>query len=134
MMESLGCHGKGVSIGAPSPGTTVAVAVYIFSQITIGKRYIGCNQGDSIPQKVTLGLVCEVITVLTFVPPDDPTLGAGAFARQISAGQNNEDVSDARLCQSNRRYVVWQNHQASISLARMKDCQPFVVVFSENAS
>ncbi|KAL2786100.1 chaperonin 10-like protein [Aspergillus keveii] len=57
MMNSLGCHGKGVSIGAPSPGTTVAVD--IFSQITMGKRYIGCNQGDSIPQKMIPLLVQE---------------------------------------------------------------------------
>jgi hypothetical protein len=107
MMNSLGCHGKGVSIGAPSPGTTVAVD--IFSQITMGKRYIGCNQGDSIPQKVRLSFVCDSIKVLTFIPPDDPTLGAGTFARKISAGQDSEKLRDSRLCQSNRRHVVWQD-------------------------
>ena len=50
MIESLGTLGKAATIGAPSPGTKVSIDV--FSQLTKGRQYIGCNQGDSVPQQV----------------------------------------------------------------------------------
>lgn len=50
MIDSLAPRGKAVSIGAPSVGSKVKIDV--FSQITMGRQYLGCNQGDSIPQQV----------------------------------------------------------------------------------
>ncbi|CAI7604815.1 unnamed protein product [Penicillium manginii] len=50
MMECLGPKGKGITIGAPSPGQKVKVDV--FRHITLGRQYIGCNQGDSVPQEM----------------------------------------------------------------------------------
>ena len=50
MIDSLAPRGRAVSIGAPSPGSRVKIDV--FSQITMGRQYIGCNQGDSVPQQV----------------------------------------------------------------------------------
>lgn len=50
MIESLGVLGKAATVGAPSPGTHVSVDV--FSLLTKGRQYLGCNQGDSIPQNV----------------------------------------------------------------------------------
>lgn len=50
MIECLGVLGKAATIGAPTPGTRVSVDV--FSLLTKGRQYIGCNQGDSIPQQV----------------------------------------------------------------------------------
>lgn len=49
MIDSLGTLGKAATIGAPSPGTKISIDV--FSQLTKGRQYIGCNQGDSVPQK-----------------------------------------------------------------------------------
>jgi Zn-dependent alcohol dehydrogenase len=50
MISSLGILGKGTSIGAPPPGTMVSVDV--LSQLIRGRQYIGCNQGDAVPQKI----------------------------------------------------------------------------------
>ena len=50
MIDSLAPRGRAVSIGAPSPGSRVKIDV--FTQITMGRQYIGCNQGDSVPQQV----------------------------------------------------------------------------------
>ena len=50
MIDALGTLGKAATIGAPAPGTKISVDV--FSQLTKGRQYIGCNQGDSVPQQV----------------------------------------------------------------------------------
>lgn len=50
MMDCLGVLGTGASIGAPSPGTKAQID--IISHITMGKKYIGCNQGGAVPQEV----------------------------------------------------------------------------------
>ncbi|KAN0117902.1 alcohol dehydrogenase [Hyaloscypha variabilis] len=50
MIDSLGTLGKAATIGAPAPGTKVSVDV--LSQLTKGRQYVGCNQGDSIPQQM----------------------------------------------------------------------------------
>jgi Zn-dependent alcohol dehydrogenase len=55
MIDSLGTLGKAATIGAPAPGTKVSVDV--LSQLTRGRQYIGCNQGDSVPQKVCCPLL-----------------------------------------------------------------------------
>lgn len=52
MIQCLGPKGKGVTIGAPSPGQKVKIDV--FDHLTLGKQYIGCNQGDSVPQEVCM--------------------------------------------------------------------------------
>ena len=58
MISSLGILGKAVTIGAPAPGTQVHVDV--ISHLTMGRQYIGCNQGDSIPEKVFwIASVCD---------------------------------------------------------------------------
>ena len=51
MIESLGTLGQAVTIGAPAPGSQIKIDV--FAHLTMGRRYIGCNQGDSIPQKAS---------------------------------------------------------------------------------
>ena len=50
MINCLGIMGKAVSIGAPAPGAQVRVDV--ISHLTMGRQYMGNNQGDSIPQTV----------------------------------------------------------------------------------
>ena len=50
MIDSLGTRGRAVTIGAPSPGTQVKVDVFL--HLTMGKQYVGSNQGDCVPQKV----------------------------------------------------------------------------------
>ncbi|MCJ1304885.1 hypothetical protein MMC08_007698 [Hypocenomyce scalaris] len=50
MIDALGTLGKAATIGAPAPGTKISVDV--FSQLTKGRQYIGCNQGDSVPQQM----------------------------------------------------------------------------------
>jgi Zn-dependent alcohol dehydrogenase len=60
MMDCLGFLGTGASIGAPSPGTKAEID--IISHITMGKKYIGCNQGDAISQEVRANspLACHI--------------------------------------------------------------------------
>lgn len=50
MIDSLGTLGKAATIGAPAPGTKISIDV--FSQLVKGRQYVGCNQGDSVPQEV----------------------------------------------------------------------------------
>lgn len=50
MIQSLGSRGKAATVGAPSPGTTVAVD--IFNHLLMGRQYVGCCEGDSVPEKV----------------------------------------------------------------------------------
>ena len=50
MIDSLAILGKAATVGAPAPGTKVSLDV--FSHLTKGRQYIGCNQGDSVPQQV----------------------------------------------------------------------------------
>ena len=51
MIDSLAVLGRAVTVGAPPAGSRAAVD--IISHITMGRQYIGCNQGDSVPQEVT---------------------------------------------------------------------------------
>lgn len=51
MIQSLGSRGKAATVGAPSPGTTVAVD--IFNHLLLGRQYVGCCEGDSVPEKVS---------------------------------------------------------------------------------
>ena len=69
MIDSLGTLGKAATIGAPAPGTKISVDV--FSQLTKGRQYIGCNQGDSVPQQVYYILLI-MLKLLTHTLPDDP--------------------------------------------------------------
>lgn len=50
MVKSLGSRGKGATVGAPTPGITVPVD--IFNHLIMGKQYVGCCEGDSVPEKV----------------------------------------------------------------------------------
>ncbi|KAM7194633.1 putative alcohol dehydrogenase [Naviculisporaceae sp. PSN 640] len=47
MIDSLGTLGRASTVGAPGPGKTVAVD--IMEQLTYGKEYVGCCEGDSLP-------------------------------------------------------------------------------------
>ncbi|KAB9006574.1 hypothetical protein FH972_026928 [Carpinus fangiana] len=49
MLDSLGTRGKGATIGAPSPG--VKGSVDIFTHLVLGREYVGCCEGDSVPHK-----------------------------------------------------------------------------------
>lgn len=51
MINSLGTRGRGCTVGAPKPGSTVAVD--IFSHLQFGREYIGCVEGDADPPKVS---------------------------------------------------------------------------------
>ena len=50
MIDSLAIRGRALSIGAPAPGSTVRVDV--LAQLTMGRTYLGSNQGDAVPQEV----------------------------------------------------------------------------------
>ena len=50
MIDSLGTRGRAVTIGGPSPGTKVKILILL--HLTMGKQYVGSNQGDCVPQKV----------------------------------------------------------------------------------
>ena len=56
MVEALGNTGKAATIGAAPPG--IKASIDIFQHITRGKQYIGCNLGDSVPERV-----CNVLQV-----------------------------------------------------------------------
>ncbi|KAK4209440.1 putative alcohol dehydrogenase [Rhypophila decipiens] len=49
MIDSLGTLGRAATVGAPGPGKTVAVD--IMEQLTFGKEYVGCCEGDSLPSE-----------------------------------------------------------------------------------
>lgn len=66
MIDSLGTLGKAATIGAPAPGTKVSVDV--LSQLTKGRQYIGCNQGDSVPQQVCYDLPNFISFATDIVP------------------------------------------------------------------
>lgn len=51
MIDSLGTLGRASTVGAPGPGKTVAVD--IMDQLTYGKEYVGCCEGDSLPKEVS---------------------------------------------------------------------------------
>ncbi|KAF7532091.1 hypothetical protein G7054_g8293 [Neopestalotiopsis clavispora] len=57
MIEALGTRGKAVSVGAPSPGKTVAID--IFALLIHGKQYSGCCEGDSLPKELIQVLIQE---------------------------------------------------------------------------
>ncbi|KAJ9494698.1 hypothetical protein H2202_009774 [Exophiala xenobiotica] len=50
MIESLAIRGRALTIGAPAPGSKVRVDV--LAQLTMGRSYIGSNQGDAVPQEM----------------------------------------------------------------------------------
>jgi Zn-dependent alcohol dehydrogenase len=43
-------RGKSVTVGAPAPGKCAGVDV--FAHLVMGRQYIGCCEGDSVPGKV----------------------------------------------------------------------------------
>ena len=50
MIDSLAIRGRALTIGAPAPGSKVRVDV--LAQLTMGRSYMGSNQGDAVPQEV----------------------------------------------------------------------------------
>ena len=55
MIDSLGTLGRASTVGAPGPGKMVEVD--IMEQLTFGKEYVGCCEGDSLPAKVCLSFL-----------------------------------------------------------------------------
>jgi Zn-dependent alcohol dehydrogenase len=51
MIDALGSRGKGATVGAPGFG--VCVSVNIMDQLTFGRSYVGCCEGDSLPSEVS---------------------------------------------------------------------------------
>lgn len=51
-LDCLGTRGKAATVGAPSPGQRAGVDV--FSHLVNGRQYIGCCEGDSVPQTVSI--------------------------------------------------------------------------------
>ena len=74
MIESLGSRAKAATVGAPSPGTKVSVDV--FNHLLSGKEYVGCTEGDSVPEKVSLA--CDSEYTLTFAVHSIPYRTAAA--------------------------------------------------------
>ncbi|PKS08388.1 hypothetical protein jhhlp_005332 [Lomentospora prolificans] len=60
MIESLGTRGRAATIGAPGFGMKVSVDV--MNHLTLGREYVGCCEGDSLPSEGKLPLE-EMITV-----------------------------------------------------------------------
>lgn len=54
MIRSLGTRGCAATVGAPGFGVTVPVNV--MDQLTFGKKYVGCCEGDSLPSEVSIFL------------------------------------------------------------------------------
>lgn len=50
MIKSLGFRGKAATVGAPSPG--VCASIDILSHLATGRQYVGCCEGDSVPEKL----------------------------------------------------------------------------------
>ena len=50
MIDCLDIRGRALTIGAPAPGSKVRVDV--LAQLTMGRSYIGSNQGDAVSQEV----------------------------------------------------------------------------------
>lgn len=51
-LDCLGTRGKAATVGAPAPGKRAGVD--IFSHLVMGRQYIGCCEGDSVPQRVSI--------------------------------------------------------------------------------
>ena len=51
MIDCLGTKGRGVTIGAPTPG--VRTELDIFGQLILGKQWVGCCEGDAVPSEVS---------------------------------------------------------------------------------
>lgn len=48
-IDCLGTLGKAATVGAPAPGQRAGVD--IFAHLIMGRQYLGCCEGDSLPQK-----------------------------------------------------------------------------------
>ncbi|KFY69267.1 hypothetical protein V498_10502, partial [Pseudogymnoascus sp. VKM F-4517 (FW-2822)] len=48
-IDCLGTLGKAATVGAPAPGQRAGVD--IFAHLIMGRQYLGCREGDSLPQK-----------------------------------------------------------------------------------
>ncbi|KAH6994701.1 alcohol dehydrogenase [Fusarium venenatum] len=55
MIKCLGTRGRAASVGAPSPGKTVSIDV--FAQLVNGREYVGCCEGDAVPNKLVPFLI-----------------------------------------------------------------------------
>jgi len=55
MVSSLAKRGRGCSLGAPKPGSTVAID--ITEQLQFGREYIGCCEGDTYPPEMVPYLI-----------------------------------------------------------------------------
>lgn len=51
MIDALGSRGRGATVGAPGPGSSVSVDV--MEHLTFGKEYVGCSEGNSLPSMVS---------------------------------------------------------------------------------
>jgi Zn-dependent alcohol dehydrogenase len=51
VIDCLGTRGRAASVGAPGFGKSVSVDV--MDHISHGKEYVGCCEGDSVPEKVS---------------------------------------------------------------------------------
>jgi Zn-dependent alcohol dehydrogenase len=49
-LDCLGTRGKAATVGAPAPGKRAGVDV--FAHLVMGRQYLGCCEGDSVPAKV----------------------------------------------------------------------------------
>ncbi|KAK0631442.1 chaperonin 10-like protein [Immersiella caudata] len=49
MIDALGTRGRAATVGAP--GTGHVVNVDIMTHLTFGKEYVGCSEGDSVPEE-----------------------------------------------------------------------------------
>ena len=116
MIDCLGVLGKAATIGAPSPGTKISVDV--FSTLTKGRQYIGCNQGDSVPQEVG-DHIPPLLAILTGTPADDPFAHQSSRERELPVGEDRSDIQSRRLQESSGRHEIRQSHQARLDMASL---------------
>jgi Zn-dependent alcohol dehydrogenase len=108
MIDSLGTLGKAATIGAPAPGTKISVDVVL--HLTKGRQYIGCNQGDSIPQKVCCNSTSFLFSKLKCDLADDSLPHRATFARKFSYRKDCANLWHRRFCSRTRRHEIRQSH------------------------
>ncbi|KAL2823603.1 chaperonin 10-like protein [Aspergillus cavernicola] len=96
MMQSLGTMGKAVSIGMPPPKAELKIDINVC--ISRGQSYLGCVEGDSVPDKLIPHLVMECL--------------AGQFpldkmVTSYKAADCNQAIADMRSGQAVKPILLW---------------------------
>ena len=63
MISALTAKGRSASVGAPGPG--VRVSIEIMDHLVLGRSYMGCVEGDSVPSEVRISIPQSFALLLT---------------------------------------------------------------------